>query len=523
MPTVATASPMKDLLRFSTAGSVDDGKSTLIGRLLFDTKGAFEDQLASIKKNGLMDLSLLTDGLRAEREQGITIDVAYRYFSTPRRKFIIADTPGHEQYTRNMATGASTADVTIILIDARKGVLPQSRRHAYIASLLGIPSVAVAVNKMDLVEYREDVFQRIEADFRAFTEKLDLGSGFRDLRFFPISALAGDNVVDESGNTPWYQGGSLLRYLETAPNAVEVDCQPFRLPVQYVIRPTLDFRGYAGQLAAGTLRPGDAAMVLPSRKTTRIASLASFSGDLDEAFAPMSVNVTLEDEIDISRGDILVSPVAPPMVAQRVDASLVWMDSAPLRVGRPYIVKHASSQVRASVAAILYKVDINTLDTVAADELRLNEIAAVTIEAQRPICFDSYGTNRIMGAFILIDAASNATVAAGMIRGVADDSLKHRHITEEDRWRRQGHRSAIVTVEGPWDLAYDLERELFNRGIAVAVTEQPSDAEALRHAGLVAILQTVGPSLGRTPEEICKELEAQGVIPAQSFATGEGI
>src|SRR5581483_11033164 len=300
----AESAPERGLLRFSTAGSVDDGKSTLIGRLLYDSRGVYEDQLASVRKSainrssGPIDFSLITDGLRAEREQGITIDVAYRYFATARRKFIIADTPGHEQYTRNMATGASTADLAIVLVDARKGVLPQSRRHAFIASLLGIPRAVVAVNKMDLVDFSREIFERIEADFRGFARALD----FRELRFIPISALDGDNVVSASARTPWYEGPSLLDYLETAPAAEDHDAQPFRFPVQYVIRPTLDFRGYAGQVAAGVVRPGDAVTVLPSGRTSRVRSIVTYDGDLAEAFAPMSVTLTLEDELDISRG-----------------------------------------------------------------------------------------------------------------------------------------------------------------------------------------------------------------------------
>ncbi len=508
-----------DLLRFSTAGSVDDGKSTLIGRLLFDTKGAYEDQLASIRKNGKIDLSLLTDGLRAEREQGITIDVAYRYFATPRRKFIIADTPGHEQYTRNMATGASTADLTIVLIDARKGVLPQSRRHAYIASLLGTPRVAVAINKMDLVDFSQDIYNSIEREFSEFSQEL----GFREVRYFPISALDGDNVVAPSARTPWFDGGSLLQYLETAPGLAEADRKPFRMPVQYVIRPTLDFRGYAGQIASGTVRPGDKLLILPSGRTTTVKSLASFDGDLKEAFAPMSVTLTIADEIDISRGDMLVSPIQPPHVAHRLETALVWMDEQPLRLGRPYLIKHTTSQIRASVVAIQYRIDINTLEHVPSSELRLNEIAVVTLETQRPLLFDRYCSNRNTGAFILIDPVSNATVAAGMIRGVEGEHNRPLRVSDEERRLRHGHKPAIVNVPREGELAYELERALFDRGVQVAIADQQDQARILQNAGLVALLRTDGAYVQRSIDEIFRSLEADHTIPDESFTSGEGI
>ena len=506
-----------DLLRFSTAGSVDDGKSTLIGRLLYDAKGAYEDQLASIRKNGHIDLSLLTDGLRAEREQGLTIDVAYRYFATPRRKFIIADTPGHEQYTRNMATGASTADLTIVLIDARKGVLPQSRRHAYIASLLGIPRVAVAVNKMDLVGYSEDVFHSIERDFQEFAS----GLGFREIRFFPISALEGDNVVTAGGQTPWFRGGSLLEYLESAPVSEAEDQKPLRLAVQYVIRPDLNFRGYAGQIASGTLRPGDAVAILPSGRKTTVQSLVTFEGELAQAFSPMSVTVTLPEEIDISRGDMFVSPAQPPQVAREMEASLVWMDAQPLRLGRPYLVKHTTQQIRASVPRIAYKIDVNTLEHQPAQELKLNEIAVVTLETQRPLFFDPYSVNRRTGSFVLIDVVSNATVAAGMIRGAAKDGVRHSWVTEEERWARHGHKPAIVTVTHA--LAHDLERALFDRGLNVAVVGHIDQARTLREAGLIAVLQSESADPDLTLTGVIQGLESDGVIPAESYTSGAGI
>jgi bifunctional enzyme CysN/CysC/sulfate adenylyltransferase subunit 1 len=504
-----------DLLRFSTAGSVDDGKSTLIGRLLYDTKGAYEDQIASIRKSGTLDLSLLTDGLRAEREQGITIDVAYRYFATPRRKFIIADTPGHEQYTRNMATGASTADLTIVLIDARKGVLPQSRRHAYIASLLGIPRVAVAINKMDLLEFREDVFCSIERDFLEFARDL----GFREVRVFPISALDGDNVVTPSDRTPWFYGGTLLDYLESVPVNDDRHRGPFRMAVQYVIRPTLDFRGYAGQIASGTIRPGDLITVLPSGRRTRVKSLSSYDGDLPEGFAPMSVTLTIEDEIDISRGDMLTAPNAPPGVAQRLEASLVWMGEQPLRLGQSYLAKHTARQVRATIPAISYKVDVRTLERLDAAELHLNEIAVVTLETQKPLFFDPYSENRATGSFILIDPVSNATVAAGMIRGASDDDARRRRVTEEERYARFGHHPAILHVPAGTEVAYELERLLFDRGCLVRVAEDASVAQVLRNAGFLAILPSQDTIETRSAATIVHSLEAQGILRGISQRT----
>src|ERR1700694_234911 len=364
-----------ELLRFTTAGSVDDGKSTLIGRLLYDSKGVYEDQLASVRKatrnlttDGL-DLSLLTDGLRAEREQGITIDVAYRYFATAKRKFIIADTPGHEQYTRNMATGASTANLAIILVDARNGVLPQSRRHAYIASLLGIPHVVVAINKMDLMDFGEDVYESIRREFSVFAGELNI----RDLYFIPISALLGDNVVERSSRMPWFDGASLLHHLESVHIGSDQNLTDMRFAVQYVIRPTLDYRGYGGQVTSGVIRKGDPIMVLPSGRSSRVASIDTYDGELSRAFAPMSVTVRLEDEIDIGRGDMLVSPRNVPDVSRRFDASLVWMNQAPLEVNRPYLIKHTTQVTSASVVAIRNKVDINSLEKLEASEFSMNE------------------------------------------------------------------------------------------------------------------------------------------------------
>ena len=414
-----------ELLRFTTAGSVDDGKSTLIGRMLHDTKSVYEDQLASIRAsrinragNGGMDLSLLTDGLRAEREQGITIDVAYRYFSTARRKFIIADTPGHEQYTRNMATGASTADVAVVLIDANAFVkagtlLPQSRRHTYIASLLRIPHVVAAINKMDLVGYDPAVFETIRAQFQTLADRLDL----RSVELIPVSALAGDNVVEPSAKMPWYTGPTLLEYLETVPLQVsQSSAGPLRFPVQLVVRPDATFRGFAGRVESGTLHPGQAVRVLPSGRETRVRSLVTFDGTLKQAHAPQSVTVELEDEIDLSRGDMLVAAGdTSTTVATHLRALTVWMNEQSLTPGSTYLLKHTTRSVRATVRAIRYRVDVNTAEHLPAAELSMNDIAELHLETSLPLFFDPYAENRFTGSFILIDPLSNATVAAGML------------------------------------------------------------------------------------------------------------
>lgn len=494
----------KELLRFTTAGSVDDGKSTLIGRLLYDSKGVYEDQLQSVQKAsanrnaGPIDFSLLTDGLRAEREQGITIDVAYRYFSTPKRKFIIADTPGHEQYTRNMATGASTAHLAIVLVDARKGVLPQSRRHAYIAALLGIPHVVVAINKMDLVDYSRDVFERITGEFLEFVRDL----GIRRLHFIPISALAGDNVVTPSARTPWYTGGSLLHLLETAPINSEGGEGAMRFPVQYVVRPTLDFRGYAGQVASGTVRCGDAVMTLPSGRTSTVKSIVTFDGELQAAHAPMSVVVTLEHEIDISRGDMLISATEMPHVSRRFDAEVVWMHSEALVPDKPYLLKHTAQQVASSVTAVIHRVDVNTLDKIPAERLELNEIGLVSIETRKPLFFDPYRRNRSTGCFILIDPLTNLTVGAGMIaersrleqrqrKNVLDGiEFERSRLTAAERWARAGHRPAAIWLIARLDLAYLLERELFDRGCFVHVLAD--DAESHLMPDLARIASAAG-------------------------------
>ncbi|GAA1289968.1 hypothetical protein Psi02_16290 [Planotetraspora silvatica] len=415
-----------DILRFATAGSVDDGKSTLIGRLLFDSKAIFEDQLEAVERTSrdrgteYTDLSLLTDGLRAEREQGITIDVAYRYFATPRRKFIIADTPGHIQYTRNMVTGASTADLAIILIDARKGVLEQSRRHAFLTTLLRVPHLVLAVNKMDLVDYSEARFEEIREEFTAFASKLNAS----DLTFIPISALHGDNVVSRSENMPWYEGTALLHHLEHVHIASDRNLVDVRFPVQYVIRPhnatnqsLHDYRGYAGQVAGGVLKPGDEVMHLPSGLTTRIKSIDSFDGALDEAFPPMSVTIRLEDDIDISRGDMICRPHNQPHVAQEIDAMVAWMaDGVRLQPRSKLVLKHTTRTARTVVRDLQYRLDVNTLHRdETATSLGLNEIGRVTLRTTQPLFVDDYARNRLTGGFILIDETTNGTVGAGMI------------------------------------------------------------------------------------------------------------
>ncbi|HEY1094361.1 MAG TPA: GTP-binding protein [Glycomyces sp.] len=421
--TLTSREDTHELLRFATAGSVDDGKSTLIGRLLFDSKALFDDQWDAVEAvsagrgDEYTDLALLTDGLRSEREQGITIDVAYRYFSTPERKFIIADTPGHIQYTRNMVTGASTADLALILVDARKGLVEQSRRHAFLCSLLRVPHMVLCVNKMDLVDYDEAVFKRIENEFSAFATKLEVP----DLTVIPISALKGDNVVNRSENMPWFNGPSLLHHLEKVHIASDRNLVDVRFPVQHVIRPhsndNHDFRGYAGQVASGVMKPGDEVMVLPSGFTSRIASIETADGPLDEAFPPLSVTVRLEDELDVSRGDMLCRPGNQARVSQDIEAMVCWMDEArPLKLRGKYAIKHTTADVRAIVKDVQYQLDVNTLHRdEAATELKLNEIGRVTLRTTKPLLCDDYRRNRATGGFIIIDESDNRTVGAGII------------------------------------------------------------------------------------------------------------
>jgi sulfate adenylyltransferase subunit 1 len=486
----------KELLRFTTAGSVDDGKSTLIGRLLHDAKAIYEDQLASVKKSrinrssGPIDFSLLTDGLRAEREQGITIDVAYRHFATARRKFIIADTPGHEQYTRNMATGASTASVAVVLVDATKGLLPQTRRHSYIASLLGIPNLLVAINKMDLVAYQEGVFLRLQNDFLALADQLKITA----IQCVPVSALAGDNIVDRSLNMPWYAGPTLLEHLETVPIQPASSVTAIRVPVQYVIRPDAGFRGFAGQVSGGTIRSGDAVMSLPSRQTTRVQAIVTFDGELEAAVLSQAVTLKLEDEIDISRGDMLVSPEAPPTVSTHVSAMVVWLNQVPLQLARTYLLKHTTRQVKAAVTRIHYRVDVNTLSHEATQALPMNGIASVELETSSPLFFDSYALSRLTGSFILVDAVSNATVGAGMIQedlsrnaveavvnpvavwDAEPQKIIPREVTPQERILRTGHRPSILLI--PNSLADSAERVLFESGFQTIVLRENEHSSA---------------------------------------------
>ncbi|HNW72050.1 MAG: GTP-binding protein [Bacteroidales bacterium] len=412
-----------ELLRFTTAGSVDDGKSTLIGRLLYDSKSIFEDQLDAVKRASLqkggdfLNLALFTDGLRAEREQGITIDVAYRYFATPKRKFIIADTPGHIQYTRNMVTGASTANAAIVLIDARNGVIEQTHRHAFIASLLGIPHIIVCINKMDLVGYRQDVFDQIRLDFKTFSDRV---FPLHDIRFIPISALNGDNVVKPSIRMPWYDAGTLLNTLETIPINQDHNFVNQRFPVQYVIRPESDehhdYRGYAGCIAGGIFHPGDPVVVLPSGIKSKIVSIDTLNNTLTEAFPPMSVTLTLEDDLDISRGGMITGASDLPTESSEVELMICWMNPKPLQMKGRYTVKHTTNEVRCKVEEIIYLLNISTLDTITpVDEIRMNDIARIRIRTTKPLYYDPYSLNRITGSLILIDEATNETLAAGMI------------------------------------------------------------------------------------------------------------
>jgi bifunctional enzyme CysN/CysC len=419
---VGEAAPPASQLRLALVGSVDDGKSTLIGRLLYDSKQVFEDQLEHVEEtslrrgDGYVNLALLTDGLRAEREQGITIDVAYRYFATPKRRFVIADTPGHVQYTRNMVTGASTADLAVILLDARKGVLEQSRRHAYIASLVGVRHLVACVNKMDLVGYDEAAFEAVASDFRDFASKLDIP----DIALIPVSALHGDNVVERSQSMPWYEGAPLLYHLEHLHVASDRNLHDIRFPVQYVIRPQShdhpDYRGYAGQVASGIVRPGDEVVVLPSGVHTRVAAIDTFDGARENAFPTQSVTVLLEDDVDVSRGDMLAAPGDAPTPVRQLDATVCWMTDQPLRARSRYVVKHTTREVRAIVDEVVHAIDVHTLEPdTSASELGLNDIGAIRLRLSSPLVVDDYRRNRSTGSFILIDEATNATVGAGMI------------------------------------------------------------------------------------------------------------
>lgn len=574
----------KELLRFLTCGNVDDGKSTLIGRLLHDSKMIYEDQLEAITKDSKkvgttgedVDLALLVDGLQAEREQGITIDVAYRYFSTAKRKFIIADTPGHEQYTRNMATGASTCDLAIILIDARYGVQTQTKRHSFIASLLGIKHIVVAINKMDLMGFDQIVFNQIKENYLKFAQQLNINS--QAIYFVPISALKGDNVVNRSEHTPWYDGKPLMEILETVEVAGDRNLVDLRFPVQYVNRPNLNFRGFAGTLASGLVRKGDDILVLPSGKSSRVKSIVTFDGELQKATPGEAVTLTLEDEIDISRGDLIVHADSVPIITDNFEAMLVWMGEEPMRPGKKYDIKRATTYIPGTITTIEHAVDVNTLEHKHVSELKLNEIAKIKLSLDAPIALDGYEQNRTTGAFIVIDRLTNGTVGAGMITAtpinVGNRQSGHAHVSVADRIQRFGQKPVTVLFSGlsgagKSTLAYGVERKLFDRGRAVYVL----DGQNLRHdlnkglaqdragrnenwlraahvarqfneAGLIALAAFVAPdSEGReqaraligkerlitvyvqASPQICKERDPQGLyaagednIPGESFA-----
>jgi len=515
----------KDLLRFSTAGSVDDGKSTLIGRLLYDTQSVYEDQVRSIEGKGTtapgeIDFALLTDGLRAEREQGITIDVAYRYFSTARRKFIIADTPGHEQYTRNMATGASTADAAVVLIDAAKGVLVQSRRHAYIASLLRVKYVLVAVNKMDLIGYDEASFRGIERDFSEVLNQIaaDTGNAVEAI-FVPVSALKGDNVVHRTNTMAWYTGPSLLELLESVPASRGTQNEPFRFPVQRVIRPSHSFRGFAGQIASGTVRPGDKITVLPSGRSAEVERIVTFDGDLAEAHAPQSVTLVLNHELDISRGDLIASEHLKPAVTRHIGAALVWMDQRPMMLNHRYLLKHTSHTVPAFVVSIGHRTNIGTLAHEAVDALEMNAIGTVAIELLRPIAVDVYAENRATGAFILIDASTNSTVAAGMITSVGADTsdgeddaaLVSGPVTADERAARWGHEGGVLALSGPAELIDLIERSLFTAGV-IMQRINTNDTAFAEHPGLIERLVRLQAEAGLLVLEVTANDSEQFVV-----------
>jgi bifunctional enzyme CysN/CysC len=467
----------KSMLRFITCGSVDDGKSTLIGRLLYDSKLVFEDHLTALESDskkvgtqgGELDFALLVDGLAAEREQGITIDVAYRFFSTEHRKFIVADTPGHEQYTRNMVTGASTAELAVILVDARKGVLTQTRRHSYLVSLLGIRHVVLAINKLDLVDYSEQVFDDIETDYRAFAKEI----GLDDVVAIPMSALRGDNITEPSAKMPWYHGPTFIGHLETVDVTDSLAAGPFRLPVQWVNRPDLDFRGFAGQIAGGTVRPGDRVRILPSGRESTVARLVTYDGDLDEAVAGQSITLTLTDEVDISRGDVIAAATEPPGVADQFEAHIIWMSEQPMLPGRPYLLKLGARTVGVTVAQPKYKVNVNTLEHTAAKTLELNEIGVCNINLDRAVPFDAYAENRDMGGFILIDRFTNSTVAAGLLHfALRRADNVHWQAVEVDKDARsavKGQRPALVwftglSGAGKSTIANIVERKLHEQG-----------------------------------------------------------
>lgn len=530
----------KDLLRFLTCGSVDDGKSTLIGRLLFDSKKIYEDQLSALERDSKrighagneIDYALLLDGLKAEREQGITIDVAYRYFSTNNRKFIIADTPGHEQYTRNMVTGASTANLAIILIDARKGVITQTKRHTFLVSLLGIKHIVVAINKMDLVDFSETVFNQICADFKAFVTRLSIP----DIHFIPLSALLGDNVVESTGSMPWYKGKNLLNYLETVHVGSDRNFEDFRFPVQYVLRPSLDFRGFSGKIASGIVRKGDEIMILPSRQTSVITSIIEANGETDNAFPPQAVTITLKDEIDISRGDMLVHSDNLPRAERQFEAMLVWMDEIRMDPFAQFYIKHTTNSTRARIDQLLYRIDINSLEHKPCETLAFNEIGRVIITTNKPLFFDPYHKNRNTGAFVLIDPITHNTCAAGMIidklnaadlySRIADPESKRlieggkSLISDQELEKRYRQKAVTIWITGLHGsgknvFAYTLEKQLFDRGATVVLI----DGSTVR-SGLNRELDQSPADRAeqlRRVAHVCKLMNDQGIIAICSF------
>jgi bifunctional enzyme CysN/CysC len=524
-----------ELLRFTTAGSVDDGKSTLIGRMLYDTKSLFEDQIAQVEQTSqargdeYVDLALFTDGLRAEREQKITIDVAYRYFATPRRKFIIADTPGHIQYTRNMVTGASTAELAIVLIDARKGVQTQSKRHGFIATLLRIPHIVIAVNKMDLVGYDEAVYEKIVDEYTSFISKLNA----QNVTFIPVSALVGDNVVDQSANMPWYKGPALLHHLEHVNVGASQNYVDFRYPVQYVLRPNQNFRGYAGQIASGRISPGEDVVVFPSGLESKVKEIVTLDGDLDEATAGDSVTLTLEDEIDISRGDMIVRKGNLPQKSTEIDATVCWMSEDSLDTGKTYQLQHTTRLVRAIVTRLNYRIDVNTMHREEADTLALNEIGRLQLTTTQPLFYDRYDLNRMTGSFVLIDPTTNNTVAAGMIRGssrdvddlldvTSDENEMRRQRSEnvvweagalalEEREQLNGHKAAVLwftglSGSGKSTVAKQLERKLYERGVHTMFL----DGDALRHG--------LNGDLSFSPEDRAENIRRSAEVASIGFS-----
>ncbi len=529
----------KELLRFSTAGSVDDGKSTLIGRLLADSKNIYEDHLASLKqlarKDEAPNLALLLDGLKAEREQGITIDVAYRYFSTPKRKFIIADTPGHEQYTRNMVTGASGANLAIVLVDARNGVLTQTRRHAFITSLLGIQHLVVAVNKMDTVDYSEEVFAAIRHEFLDYAAKLNVS----DIRLVPVSALLGDNVVEKSGRMPWYHGQTVLDILEDVQFLTDRNLVDLRFPVQYVIRPNQDERYYAGPVLSGVVRPGDEVLILPGQNRTRVKSVSSFDGDHEAAYPPMSISLQLEDEVDVSRGDMIVHPKNLPHVERRFEAMMVWMNEVPMDPSRHYLIKQTTQTARASIDHVDYRIDVDTLHKVNVPHLTLNEIGRVALTSNRPLYYDAYQANRLTGSFILVDYLSNNTVAAGMIidrlpgervpmdvdadsEPRASTSPKYSLVNLDQRITRYGQKPCTIWItglvgSGKSTVTYGLEKALYEEGYSVVVLDSSVVRSGLsRDLGFSAADQAE--NLRRVAESAAM-LNESGLIVIASFVS----